>query len=371
VPTEAPTEQPTEAPTEQPTEQPTVAPDETVAPEIPDETLEPTEEPSAPMAAARLMIMDRSETTFDDPLVATQWAAANSFVYLPQASVASDQPIATGTPFVYRVYYGTLSSPLYDPGDGISLSAYNYYDNVGIQVVAPDNIKLIDNSGNLIANPGDSAVIPISSRLTAGSAGSITFQGVMIDNGQSASGTLYDKQQLSIHAEVSVSGETVNFDQPIASEDNSTTVTIPPTNEWAIEKTAGNATPAITGPAKRRSPRSPIQLKRESASRAPQRQRGRFTTSTARSTSPPTGLRLPTTQPTFTKDGVTILPQSSFDRALDGSGSATTTVSGGEGTRPLAITPTAPPSWIPRTQAWAKRPKRMRTPIFPPGTGSR
>ena len=336
-PTEVPTEQPTEQPTETPTEQPTEAPGETFAPESADQTAEPTDEPSAPMLASRLMIRDLSETTFDDPLVATQWAAENSFVYLPNASVASDQPIATGTPFVYRVYYGTLSAPLYDPGDGNGLSAYNYYDNVAIQVVAPDNIKLIDNSGNLIANPGDTATIPVSSRMTAGGAGSITFQGVMIDNGLSAGGSLYGPLQLAIHAEVSVSGETVNFEQAIAAEDNSTSVINKADNTWAIDKTAGSTEPAISGSGETALATFTYLIEAGkqvsgsiSGSAGDYNQYGALNFTSG-------GYTLTDTLPTFMKDGATIKPQSSSIALLDGGGNATTTVSGGAGETTLVI----------------------------------
>ncbi len=339
APTQQPTEEPTQEPTQLPTEAPTEAPGETVAPEAPEETSESTEAPSEPMKVGLMMVIEeRGDTTFADALTATQWAAQNSFVYLPNASVASDQPIATGTPFVYRVYYGTLSAPLYDPGDGNGLSAYNYYDDVAIQVVAPDNIKLIDNNGNLIANPGDTALIPVSSRLTAGGAGSITFQGVMIDNGLSTGGTLYDPLRLSIRAEVSVSGETVDFDQAIAAEDNSTSVVNKADNAWAIDKTAGSNEPAISGSGETALATFTYTIEAGkqvsgsiSGSAGDYNKYGALNFTSG-------GYTLTDTLPTFMKDGVEIKPQSSFIALLDGSGNATTTVSGGAGETTLAIT---------------------------------
>ena len=361
APAEVPTEAPAEAPTEAPTEQPTEAPVETNAPVAPVKTAEPTEAPSGPMAG-RLMLMDRDETTFGDPLAATQWAAGNSFVYLPMATVASDQPIATGSPFVYKVSYGTLSAPLYDTGDGNGLSAYNNYDNVEIRVIVPDNIKLIDNSGKLIANPGDTAVIPVNSRMTAGSAGSITFQGVMIDNGLSADGTLYDPLQLSIHAEVSVSGHTVNFDLPIASEDNRTSVANTADNAWTIKKTAGSSMPTISGSGETALATFTYFIEAgKLVSGSLSGSAGDYNKYGALNFA---GFTLTDTLPTFTKNGVEIKPQSSSIALLDGSGNPTTTASGGAGETTLVMTEYRTTSLNAAYASVGDAPKATQTPFY-------
>ncbi len=120
-------------------------------------------------------------------------------------------------------------------------------------MVAPDNIKLLDNNGNLIANPGQTGVIQLGAggRVTASSSssGSITFQGVMINNGLSASGTDYEPLDLSITADVILPEQTVDFDYalPGSSGDNQTEVQNTADNTWTIQKTAVSTEPEITG----------------------------------------------------------------------------------------------------------------------------
>jgi pilin isopeptide linkage protein/uncharacterized repeat protein (TIGR01451 family) len=339
-PTAAPTVQPTEAPTEQPTEAPTEQP-----------TDAPTEQPTATPAALLpipSMAKDTGDPAFSDALTATQWAAEQtSLVTDPldgfisvKAAIFSSQPVKTGLPFVYKLTYGTLSAPLYDNGDGNMLSAYGNYDDVEVTVKAPAGVKLIDNSGNLIANPGATGTIVINSKMTAGSGGSITFQGVMIDNGLSPDNTSYHALEVTIQSTVTVSGTKVNFSFTPTSGYNDTAVVNDSDSAWTVDKTAGSATPVITGTGDAALATFTYYIEAGkqisgsiSGSSGDYNKYGtlNFVSGTA-------GFTLTDALPTFQKDGVTIAPQSSTITLLDGSGNPTAhTASGGASDTSLSI----------------------------------
>ena len=268
--TEAPASEPaaSDKPTAEPTPsaEGTAAPEETAGPEetgVPEETAAPgetagPEETGEPETAApedqeaidgllSMGFVAKSEGGFTDPLEAAKFAAeSDGYVFVAFAQIEEGQhmPVKTGEPFIYDIYYTLYPGPVYQPSEATPTSAYESYENAFIRIKAPENIKLYKD-GNLIALPGEYAVIPLSGETDSAN---IQIVGIMIDNGMAADNTDYGKIEVSINASVTLPNaqtgedETVLFGHTLEDSKNQTIATNNASTEWDVRKTAdGNA----------------------------------------------------------------------------------------------------------------------------------
>jgi hypothetical protein len=133
------------------------------------------------MMVPMVELEERDTGEFTSALEATPVGGGQRSVDIARAEITSSQPVDTGMPFTYKLFYTLSSAPVYNRAMANPCPPIPVMINVTIEVVAPDGIKLVDNSGNLIANPGETRTIVLGggSLMAAGSSGTLTFQGVM------------------------------------------------------------------------------------------------------------------------------------------------------------------------------------------------
>jgi pilin isopeptide linkage protein len=264
----APSPEPTTAPeaSSVPSPEPTEVPENPEASQPPagaqdaeaqdEEAPAPSEEPDELLQAQfALMAPDDLVQPFSDTmpktaLEAAQAAAAgnqdSSFPTVAIGGVSLSQAVVrTGETFVYSIEYALRAAPEYVPEGGIQpLPAYNNYENVKIQIQVPENIVLSHPNGKLI----DGGIYEISlGTVSLSSQEDLNITARMADNGLSADGTIYEKLEVSMTADVTADGQKVTFEYDLTDDTyNKSAVKNKADGQWGAEKSVVSHTPQFS-----------------------------------------------------------------------------------------------------------------------------